>query len=143
MSYYSISDFDCFDYDIHWTGNTLLTLTDVYSPRDCQAECYSNVDCIDFVYRTVDRYCFLKSSNTGTASDSYLISGPKTCSVYRGKRAFINDVTLCVPNTDPRSPSVTLKWVFYLYLHTECHKSTYSLPILAWHILLMVSFIYK
>ena len=30
--------------------------------------------------------------------------------------------------TPPPPPSVTLKWVFYLHLHIECHKITYPPP---------------
>ena len=31
------------------------------------------------------------------------------------------------PKTNPPPPPVTLKWVFYLHLHAECHKITYPL----------------
>ena len=32
------------------------------------------------------------------------------------------------PKLTPPHPSVMLKWVFYLHLHTECHKITYPPP---------------
>ena len=32
------------------------------------------------------------------------------------------------PKLTPPPPSVTLKWLFYLHLHTECHKITYPPP---------------
>ena len=47
------------------------------------------------------------------------------------KGAFINDVMQFWPRiTPPLPPSLTLKWVFYLHLHKECHKIT--IPLLAW-----------
>ena len=44
------------------------------------------------------------------------------------KGAFINDVTEFRPKIIPPPPSVTLKLVFYLHLHIECHKITCPLP---------------
>ena len=47
--------------------------------------------------------------------------------------AFINNVTQFWLKIEPQihpTHSVTLKWVFYLHLHTYCHKITDSLALL-------------
>jgi len=79
-----LTELDCFDYDLDWLGNTIITQPNIGSPRDCQALCKSNDTCSSFVYRTTDRYCFLRNSRIGTGSNGALISGPKTCTFYDG-----------------------------------------------------------
>ena len=122
-----ISELDGYDYNLNWLGGDLMTVTNVLSPRDCQANCSSNVGCVSFVYRlenklmcffsenmlpniilkmlysqlslfdsfslnnrTSDRYCFLKTSTTGTATDYQLVSGPRKCTYYDGKYLHIS-----------------------------------------------------
>ena len=56
---------------------------------------------------------------------------------FANKGAFINDVTQTLRISGPPSPSVTLKWLFYLQLYLrdiiyECSSSTYSRHTIAW-----------
>ena len=44
--------------------------------------------------------------------------------------AFINDVTQILRISDPPPPhSVTLKWLFYLQLYSDCHKRVNPPPL--------------
>ena len=79
-----ISELDCFDHSISYSGVATLLLTNVSSPWNCQAECFSNAECSVFVYETTRRECSLKSSKMDSTMNEVIISGPKSCTFYQG-----------------------------------------------------------
>jgi hypothetical protein len=81
-----LSELDCFEYDLNWAGTVISELAGVFSPRDCQSLCTFNAACTFFVYRHTDRHCFLKMAKSGVNEDPNLISGPRQCTMYNGKK---------------------------------------------------------
>lgn len=64
------------DYD---PGIHLLSLANIFSPRECQEACQHNPNCKYYTYVHVDKECFLKSNNksevyAGTTSGKYCLS---------------------------------------------------------------------
>ena len=49
------------------------------SAAECQQLCQERVDCKFFTYKTTDRYCYLKASNTVRNRYRNAISGKKYC----------------------------------------------------------------
>ncbi len=66
--------------DVNYQGNGIQHFPNIASAQDCQERCQNNANCHYFSYKVAAKNCYLKNSNTPTASSSAdWISGPKDC----------------------------------------------------------------
>ena len=80
---------DCAEHDKDFYGNDLnsdendedyaLGAGKRDSVGQCQALCQSRDGCEFFTYKTSNKECWLKTSNSGSGYQSGAISGPKSC----------------------------------------------------------------
>ena len=75
----------CFENDIDYTGNTVLTIQNVVNRMACQISCQYHENCKFWTFGVKEQpqpyagSCVLKSSDSGRQSIPGLISGPKFC----------------------------------------------------------------
>lgn len=88
---------ECIEYDVEYKGAILQhgVIQYIESWEDCHLRCLDEPECNYFTYQLTDKFCWLRSDNTGHRSTPGHISGPKRCEgmphICIGRRAAYSE----------------------------------------------------